>query len=366
MGRIGREYKCKYCGKVYKQEARFEKHQKYCLKNPNRLCSTCDEKSRVPGSVKTMVKEAMKKAKIKNTDPQLKRGIIPFKLGITLVEQTGCVECMEACRLFLGAKKYNVYNHLGYIDPMLYAFKKASWVKENFKKAQKMLDFGIMCYDAGKLNALDPDINWEEYEVNIGDAIVKYSDMVGGEKYELAEEVANDYVAPADHLTGVEKLFSDVLNTTLGKYFSQMERYTFNEYQADALKTMKSASNNLLYITNGLGSEVGEVLDKIKKFVRDKGTLCEKCMYVNKCSSRNSTRDMCKDYELDLGYVVRLMNSDKEFREELKKELGDILWYIAALCDLLGISFEEVAKKNIDKLMSRLKRGKISGSGDNR
>jgi NTP pyrophosphatase (non-canonical NTP hydrolase) len=40
-------------------------------------------------------------------------------------------------------------------------------------------------------------------------------------------------------------------------------------------------------------------------------------------------------------------------REELKKELGDVLWYIASLSTELGFSLEEVAERNIDKLEKR-------------
>ena len=50
----------------------------------------------------------------------------------------------------------------------------------------------------------------------------------------------------------------------------------------------------------------------------------------------------------------------------LKKELGDVLWYMAALCCELGLSFDDVARHNIDKLMDRKKRGMIKGSGDTR
>ena len=47
-------------------------------------------------------------------------------------------------------------------------------------------------------------------------------------------------------------------------------------------------------------------------------------------------------------------------------ELGDVLWYISALADDLGVTLEEVAKANIEKLQSRMERNKIKGDGDNR
>jgi NTP pyrophosphatase (non-canonical NTP hydrolase) len=53
-------------------------------------------------------------------------------------------------------------------------------------------------------------------------------------------------------------------------------------------------------------------------------------------------------------------------REALKGELGDVLWYLSQVCTELEISLDEVAESNIEKLYSRLERGKIGGDGDNR
>ena len=51
---------------------------------------------------------------------------------------------------------------------------------------------------------------------------------------------------------------------------------------------------------------------------------------------------------------------------EIKKELGDVLWYVSQVATELTLSLDEVALCNIEKLQSRKKRGKLSGSGDNR
>ena len=121
---------------------------------------------------------------------------------------------------------------------------------------------------------------------------------------------------------------------------------TFNEYQKEAValkislkKFMESFPNiddeviKLIAVTyDGLGlGEVGEVQGKIKKIIRDNG-----------------------------GIIT------PEATEEIKKELGDTLWYIASMCENLGITLEDVAKANIDKLHDRQKRGVLGGSGDNR
>ncbi len=81
----------------------------------------------------------------------------------------------------------------------------------------------------------------------------------------------------------------------------------------------------------GLVGESGEVAEKFKKLIRDK--------------------------------QGKLSDEDKQ---EILKELGDILWYVNTVANLLGSSLEEVAQKNLDKVLSRKERGVTKGSGDNR
>jgi NTP pyrophosphatase (non-canonical NTP hydrolase) len=109
---------------------------------------------------------------------------------------------------------------------------------------------------------------------------------------------------------------------------------TFEEYQKEAQKTAKYPKidgKGYLYPVLGLAGESGEVLEKIKKVFRDKG-----------------------------GQI-----SDQT-KFEIIRELGDVLWYLAQISTELGVSFEDVAKENLNKLFSRLERDKISGDGDNR
>ena len=107
----------------------------------------------------------------------------------------------------------------------------------------------------------------------------------------------------------------------------------FDNYQMEARKTAiyPNKDNNFIYPTLGLVGESGEVAEKIKKILRDKNGIF-----------------------------------DNESKLALKKELGDVLWYLSNLCDELNFSLNDVAKDNLDKLNSRLSRGKISGSGDDR
>jgi len=106
-----------------------------------------------------------------------------------------------------------------------------------------------------------------------------------------------------------------------------------NSYQQSARVTARypDVGANPIYPTLGLSGEAGEVADKVKKVLRDRGGVF-----------------------------------DATVREELKLELGDVLWYVAQLASELGLSLEEVAEANLAKLASRAARGRLSGSGDHR
>ena len=115
--------------------------------------------------------------------------------------------------------------------------------------------------------------------------------------------------------------------------FCQGEKMNFDEYQEQSGKTAiyPDRGKNFTYPTLGLSGETGEVAEKIKKVIRDKG-----------------------------GVV------DDATRDALRKELGDVLWYVAQLCTELDLSMSDVAENNIEKLLSRQKRGQLSGEGDSR
>ena len=106
-----------------------------------------------------------------------------------------------------------------------------------------------------------------------------------------------------------------------------------NHYQKESRKTAlyPDVGRNSIYPTLGLVGEAGEVADKVKKILRDKRGIF-----------------------------------DKASKDEIKLELGDVLWYVAQLSSELGYELNEVASANLSKLSSRKKRGKLSGSGDNR
>ena len=105
-----------------------------------------------------------------------------------------------------------------------------------------------------------------------------------------------------------------------------------NDYQKEAVKTaIYGSGSTIIYPALGLANEAGEVLGKIKKVLRD---------------------------------------ANGEFNEANNKgiadEIGDTLWYLAALSRDIGYDLETIANINIKKLKDRQERGVIHGSGDTR
>lgn len=106
-----------------------------------------------------------------------------------------------------------------------------------------------------------------------------------------------------------------------------------DDYQRAALRTArdKDAPDEFMHLVLGLVGEAGEIAEKVKKLVRD--------------------------HDSDLARLDR---------DDMAKELGDVLWYTAVLADFLGLSLDEVAQRNVDKLADRQRRAVLGGSGDDR
>ena len=107
----------------------------------------------------------------------------------------------------------------------------------------------------------------------------------------------------------------------------------FLAYQQQSRTTARypDAGTNPIYPTLGLCGEAGEVADKVKKVIRDRGG-----------------------------------SFSPEVIAALKLELGDVLWYVAQLATELGMDLNDIAQANLDKLASRAARNVIAGDGDNR
>lgn len=111
---------------------------------------------------------------------------------------------------------------------------------------------------------------------------------------------------------------------------------TFDEYSAGAEKTAiypeagTGSVMELAYLGLGLG-EAGEVQGKIKKIIRDAG-----------------------------GVIT------EEVLKAIRKELGDVLWYLDRLAEATGTTLGVIALENLDKLHARKERGLLQGNGDDR
>jgi NTP pyrophosphatase (non-canonical NTP hydrolase) len=113
------------------------------------------------------------------------------------------------------------------------------------------------------------------------------------------------------------------------------EKYSmsdFNSYQRSASKTaIYPDEHRILYPALGLAGEAGEVANKVKKLVRDGPD-----------------------------------NRPDTWREDIASEIGDVLWYCAALATDLNLTLGMIASQNEIKLSRRKEQGTIGGSGDTR
>lgn len=101
-----------------------------------------------------------------------------------------------------------------------------------------------------------------------------------------------------------------------------------NSYQIQAM-SFRTATADEAYALLNLAAEAGEVLGKVAKHIRDGG-------------------------------------DEEALRQNIKKELGDVMWMVAAVAADFDLTLSEVCEHNIEKLNSRKERNVITGSGDNR
>ena len=102
-----------------------------------------------------------------------------------------------------------------------------------------------------------------------------------------------------------------------------------NEYQNKAHSTAVYPKEKAFeYLATGLASEAGEVASLVSKWLRGDG----KALPIT----------------------------------DMKKELGDVLWFVSEMSYMIGTNLSEVAEMNVKKLQDRQKRNTLKGSGDNR
>ena len=108
-------------------------------------------------------------------------------------------------------------------------------------------------------------------------------------------------------------------DTTIAKP-DATETLTLNDYQRMARRTAgtKQKSDMLEEALLGLAGEVGELCDHYKKYMHQGH---------------------------DISY------------DHMAEEAGDVLWYLAEIADALGVTLEDIARRNIDKLLKRYPSG---------
>lgn len=112
-----------------------------------------------------------------------------------------------------------------------------------------------------------------------------------------------------------------------------------NEYAYSAMQTAiypgAGTPMGLAYVALKMNGEAGEFAEHLGKAMRDDNFI---------------------------GYGML----DKERHALMVKEVGDVLWYLAAACRELGVTLQDVAQINLAKLADRQTRQALNGAGDNR
>lgn len=113
-----------------------------------------------------------------------------------------------------------------------------------------------------------------------------------------------------------------------------IQKMKISEYQSEAQKTAIFPNElpdflevGQVYTVLGQSGESGEIQEKMKKAIRE---------------------------------------DDETYIEDMRSEVGDVLWYLSQVCEEFDWEMEDIAEENIEKLQDRRERGQLTGEGDNR
>lgn len=123
-----------------------------------------------------------------------------------------------------------------------------------------------------------------------------------------------------------------------------------NQYQEKAMSTCMPSCENISYMLLNLVGEVGELASKIAKNIRKEN------IYIGGQKDLKGLSKLC--------IYPHFIDDMEDWDEELKKELGDILWQTAGVASVMGWTLEEVGAGNLEKLAKRKAAGTIVGNGD--
>lgn len=133
------------------------------------------------------------------------------------------------------------------------------------------------------------------------------------------------------------------------------ERPLMHEYQRLATRSAiypgKGTPLGLDYVALKLNGEAGELAEHVGKAMRDDALIVIGAPLGGGSSG---------------GYAVKFNELTPERREAIIKEAGDVLWYVSAVANELGMKLHEIATANLTKLADRTRRNALQGSGDNR
>lgn len=128
-----------------------------------------------------------------------------------------------------------------------------------------------------------------------------------------------------------------------------------NHYQEIATKSAtypgQGTPLGLAYLALKLNGEAGELAEHVGKAMRDDDLVVP--------FEEKEPGGVTAKY---FGYT----ELEPIRRELIIKEIGDILWYLSAACNELGITLSSAALTNLEKLCDRSERDALQGSGDNR
>jgi len=141
---------------------------------------------------------------------------------------------------------------------------------------------------------------------------INYGEPVGKEEEQMVDMIQELEDWEAEQLADMEEI----------------DQYIFFDIYQDFTDStaIYPPEKGLEYTALGLASEAGEFAGKVKKAIRD------------------------NTYDADA----------------MAAELGDVLWYLARAAAELDYHLSTIAEMNVEKLKSRMERGKLKGSGDKR
>lgn len=116
-----------------------------------------------------------------------------------------------------------------------------------------------------------------------------------------------------------------IYDKAIDEYVDSLE--IADKSKADNLKSLLG----ITYVILGITGEAGELANKMKKVIRDGNGILSASTMI-----------------------------------DLAKENGDVTWYNGRIFKHLGLTFEEGAKLNLNKLNQRKENSTLQGSGDNR